>query len=337
MPYNQDTMKHNTTHWNVLVIGALLVCNFACVGAYAQEETNSAEYTTPKSKWMDPQPKHVGLMWNAGADIVSNYVWRGLYVGGLGVQADFMVGYGGLFLDMWWNVGATDWTFKTPYKPLGCALNPEVDMTIGFSRWGLTVMFMHMYYFDKYVGTNRYGEPERQIGDNSRYFDFGNHGPGEGGITQEWRIKYKVSSKLPLSFLWCTRTWGRDGYYQKDENGEYVSDANGDMILKRAYSSYFEINYDWKLPYEFTLSTAVGLTPWKSMYTGFQGDFAVNNVSVKLTRSWDLGKHLYMTGFANMMMNPYDLAIQANPSLGEVSVNGGRKVLWNVGCGFYFK
>ena len=177
-------MKNTLRNWNVLVIGALLVCNFVCASAYAQEaEVKTAE---PKSQWLDPYPKRIGLMWNAGADLVSNYIWRGLYVGGLGVQADFMVGYEGLWIDMWWNVGATDWTFKTKSIALNAALNPEVDMAIGFSRWGLTVMFMHMYYFDKYVNPNT-GIP--QTGNNSRYFDFGNYGLGEGGVTTEWRVK----------------------------------------------------------------------------------------------------------------------------------------------------
>ena len=78
-------MKNTLRNWNVLVIGALLVCNFVCASAYAQEaEVKTAE---PKSQWLDPYPKRIGLMWNAGADLVSNYIWRGLYVGGLGVQA----------------------------------------------------------------------------------------------------------------------------------------------------------------------------------------------------------------------------------------------------------
>ena len=310
-------MKNTPCKWNVLLIGALLVCNFACISAHAQEADDNM--IQPKSQWLDPYPKRMGLMWNVGADVVSNYIWRGLYVGGLGIQADFMVGYEGLFLDMWWNIGATDWTFKSRTLAHDIAFNPEVDMTIGFSRWGLTVLFMHMYYFDRIpdpiLGSQR--------GDNSRFFDFANHEPGGGGITTEWRVKYKVSSKLPLSILVCTRTWGRDGYYDA-LTGE----------LKRAYSTYIELGYDFKLPYELTLEARLGFTPAKSLYTGFRGDFAVNNASVKLIRAWDLSNHVYMTAFANMMLNPYDIATNAK---GLGSVNGGRQILWNVGCGFYLK
>ena len=75
--------------------------------------------------------------WNASAALTSNYIWRGLYCGGPSIQVDATVDYKGLFANVWWNVGATDWTFT--------ALNPEVDITLGYSRWGITVMYMHMY------------------------------------------------------------------------------------------------------------------------------------------------------------------------------------------------
>lgn len=318
----------NTIHRKVALLVGVLFLAFANLSAENTEKT--------KSKWLDEQPKHIGLTWNVSMDVVSNYVWRGLYVGGLGIQPDFSVGYGGAFIDMWWNIGAGDWTFKQPYGCTKTKMNPEVDMTIGFSRWGLTVMFMHMYYFDYYKNF------DGTISDNrSRYFNFDNTAPG-GGITQEWRIKYKVSSKLPLSILWCTRTWGRDGY-MIDGSGKQIScgdycgmtpEQQNACSTKRAYSSYLELGYDFSLPYDMTLEARLGMTPWKSMYTGFNGDFAVCNVSAKLLRTWNVCDHLNIVGFANLMLNPYDIANNAN---GNGSVNGGRQCLWNVGCTFALK
>jgi len=294
-----------------------------CIGIMASVSllfAEEAQQSEKKSLLPDYKQK-VGFTYGVGADIVSNYIWRGLYVGGLGVQADANVGYGGLFLDMWWNIGACDWTFQgtkngigynTPARARVDGFNPEVDMTIGFSRWGLTLMFMHMYYFDKYM-------TGKDAGQNSRYFDFGNHAPGDGGITQEWRIKYRVSDALPISILWCTRTWGRDGYIN----------SKGD--LQRAYSSYLELGYDINMPKNLCLEARVGMTPWKSMYTGFQGDFALCNVSAKLNWHKDLSEHCMMTAFANLMINPYDMAT-------NFSINGSRNpFLWNIGCGFYLK
>lgn len=276
---------------------------------------------TEKKSLLPDYSQKVGFTYSVGADLVSNYIWRGLYVGGLGIQADASVGYGGAFIDMWWNVGATDWSLGANAKGLPnaarAALNPEVDMTIGFSRWGLTVMFMHMYYFDQY-----------KDGTNSKYFDFGNHGRGEGGITQEWRVKYRVSDALPISILWCTRTWGRDGYYVPIYNS---LDIPVGLELKRAYSSYLELGYDFYFQHNLSLEARLGMTPWKSMYTGFQGDFAVCNLSAKLNWHKDISERCMMTAFANLMLNPYDMAT-------NYSINGpGNPFLWNVGCGFYLK
>ncbi|MCQ2330454.1 MAG: hypothetical protein MJZ55_00520 [Paludibacteraceae bacterium] len=284
---------------NVLKTGTLFACLFACAHTYAQGK--------------------VGLTYNVGVDVTANYIWRGMYAGGLGVQSDVSVGYGGLYVDMWWNIGAKDWTFQTtPANARVKGFNPEVDMSIGFSRWGLDVKFMHMYYFDTYSD----GTP-------SHYFDFKDPEDGVGGITTEWRIKYRVSDKLPLSILLCTRTWGRDGYFVEHEDGT--------QTRKRAYSSYIELGYDFRLPWEMTLATRVGMTPWKSLYTKYQADFAVVDVDVKLMRSWDIADKCRMNVFAELMLNPYDLSRMAADKEDYIPINGGRQCLWNVGCGFYLK
>ena len=294
------------------------------------------ENVQPKKSLLPDYSQKIGFTYGVGAGIVSNYIWRGLYVGGLGVQADANIGYGGLFLDMWWNFSACDWTFSkngfnVPSNTLAPGFNAELDMTIGFSRWGLTVMFMHMYYFD------RERNADGSLANTSRYFDFGNK--LAGGITQEWRIKYRVSDQLPLSILWCTRTFGRDGY-MVDASGTQISatqyynldaQAQGACTLKRAYSSYLELGYDIYMPKNLCLEARVGLTPWKSLYTGMQGDFAVCNVSAKLNWHKSISEHCLMTAFANLMINPYDMAT-------DYSINSSRNpFLWNIGCGFYLK
>lgn len=294
---------------NAIRTMALFLCLLAGARAYAQD-------TVPaKKKWLDDYPKHVGFTWNAQVKAVANYLWRGVYVGGLALQPSAQVGYGGLYLDMWWNIGSYDWTFKhNPANARVKGFNPEVDLTIGFSRWGLTVYYMHMYYFDTYNN----GDKTTYInGGNSRFFDFSN--PAQGGITQEWGLSYRVSDRLPLSILIATRTWGRDGY--TNDNGE----------RKRAYSTYIELGYDFSLPWQLMLEARLGMTPTKSIYTGYQTDFAVVNVSAKLSRSWQVSQHCDMNVFAQMMINPYDVSESLQKNTTYQSVNGGRQVLWNVG------
>ena len=143
----------------IAVIG-LVACVVLPLGAQVVESSNEVE-TIPTEK------KESLFSWSASALVTSNYIWRGLYVGGPSVQLDATVSYAGFFANMWWNVGATDWTFT--------GLNPEVDVTLGFSRWGLSVYYLHMYYFDRY-----------EDGQMSRYFDFRNQ--TKGGTTGEWRV-----------------------------------------------------------------------------------------------------------------------------------------------------
>lgn len=233
--------------------------------------------------------------WSASATLTSNYIWRGLYVGGPSLQVDATVSYAGVFANMWWNIGATDWTFT--------GLNPEVDLTIGYSRWGLTVLYMHMFYFDTYAD----GTP-------SRFFDFRNH--LKGGTTGEWRVSYRVSDRIPLSCLLAFRTFGRDGY---EQNGE----------LKRAYSTYIELGYDFDLTHDWLLAARLGVTPAKSMYTGYQGDFAVTLVGLNLQKQWNF-QHLSISTFANLMLQPWQ--VTKDNLILPIAQAGNQKLNLAVGC-----
>lgn len=213
--------------------------------------------------------------WSASATLASNYIWRGLYCGGASLQADATVSYYGVFANMWWNVGASDWAFTQ--------LNPEVDISIGFSRWGVTIYYIHMYYFDTYSDGKR-----------SRFFDMHNYAPGGGGTTGEWRVAYRVSDKIPLSILLACRTFGRDGYI--NSNGE----------LQRAYSSYIELGYDVNLSHDWEIDLRLGMTPAKSLYTGYQGNFAVCHLGAKLNKKWTIGRTC-MNAFAHVMLNPWQV------------------------------
>ena len=232
--------------------------------------------------------------WSTHAELDANYVWRGLYCGGLSLQAEAEVSYYGFFLNSWWNVGATDWEWgrKDATGKALTGFNPEVDMSLGYRYKGLTLMFMHMYYFDTYADGSR-----------SRYFDFGNHERGGGGITTEWRVIYRISDRVPLRLMWCTRTFGRDGYMYQG-------------VLKRAYSTYIEARYDQPLPCDVTLTGVIGLTPWKSMYTGFEKNFAVVNLQVGVSKAWKLSDHCSMDIGGAFVFNPASMQPLWNISAG---------------------
>ena len=169
---------------------------------------------------------------------------------------------------MWWNIGVTEWSFKT--------FEPEVDVSLGFARWGLDVFVLYVHNF------------------NCGFFDFNNY-PDKGNRF-EINARYTVSSKLPISVLWATRVAASDGYLN----------AAGDTV--RAYSSYAEISYTQKLPYDLSLYGAVGFSPWKSIYSYYQRDFVVNNVELRLRKDWTVSERCGLMLQGQVVLNPSAIA-----------------------------
>lgn len=272
---------------------------------------NSKIYSVAFILWLFVAPMYAQsdatkFSWSANATFTSNYLWRGLYCGGPSVQVDATVDYAGFFANIWWNVGATDWTFST--------FNPELDIMLGFSRWGLNINYLYCFYFDTYPD----GTP-------TRFFDFGNHPRGGGGTTGEWRVSYRVSDKIPLSLLVAFRTFGRDGYYEAiGREGD-----KAEMELKRAYSTYIQLAYDFDLTQDWLLAARVGITPAKSLYTRFEGNFAVTMVNLELTKTWQL-KYGSVAAFAEVMLQPWQLT--KDNLIKPIGEAGDQKLNLAVGC-----
>ena len=267
---------------------------------------------------MPLEKKESLFSWSASALVTSNYIWRGLYVGGPSVQLDATVSYAGLFANVWWNIGAGDWTFST--------LKPEVDVAIGFSRWGLSVYYLHCFYFDRYAD-----------GTMSRFFDFRNN--TQGGTTGEWRVIYnrpvytnKRGWTTSVNGLCAVRTFSRDGYY---------AEARGEEVWKRAYSTYIEVGVDQTWGQDWSLAARLGITPAKSIYTFYKGDFAVALVGLKLNKGWVLGERREARGdeamrragrldaFVHVMLQPWQ--VNKDNLILPISEAGGQKL--NVAVG----
>ena len=206
--------------------------------------------------------------YGAKATLQTTYLWRGLYAGGANIQASANVGYYGFYADMWWNIGVTDWRFNT--------FLPEVDITLGFSRWGLNVFILYIHNFD------------------CGFFDFANY--AYKGNRLELNARYTISQKIPLTFAWATRVGASDGYF--NEKGELV----------QAYSSYAEISYTQALPYDLALFGAVGISPWRSIYSFYERQFVVSNIELRLIKKWNIGKHTGVSLQGQISLNPSALA-----------------------------
>ena len=256
-----------------LLVGALPFIFIA--SAYAGETTESG---TQKPGLWDDYKKPVGFTYGASARIQANYLWRGIYAGGLNLQVDGTVGYGGLYATAWWNIGAMDWTFS--------AFEPEFDFLIGFNRWGLNAFLLYIHNF------------------NCRFFDFTNY--PDRGNRLEVDVSYTLSPKIPLTILWATRFGASDGYIVCR-----ATDPEHDVCVLdtvRAWSSYLELSYTQALPYGLSLYGAVGLTPWKSCYTLYEGDFAVNNIDIRLRKDWDIHERVGLMLQGELCLHPYFMA-----------------------------
>lgn len=254
--------------------------------------------TVSKNQWLDDYSQPVGLTYSAQATINAAYLWRGLYVGGMNLQTSASVGYGGLYVDLWWNIGTTDWRFNT--------FQPEVDVTIGFNRWGINASILLVHNF------------------NCGFFDFSNR-VGRGGNSLEASLRYTVSSKLPLSFLWATRVSATDGYINQ----------TGDTV--RAYSTYAELSYTHPLPYGLSIYGAIGITPWKSVYTGYQRDFAVQNIEIRIRKDWELSQRCGLRMQGALSINPSGLAADKTTAQWKPYTPDKQTINANILVGVYLK
>jgi len=266
----------------------------AVQAAAAQQATEESKET---NRWLDDYRQPVGFTYGAEAVLQTAYLFRGVYVGGANIQASANVGYGGLYAGLWWNIGVTDWTFRT--------FEPEVDVTIGFARWGMDVNLLYVHNFD------------------CAFFDFTNY--PSGGNSLELRASYTVSSKLPLRFLWATRVAASDGY---------VNDA-GDTV--RAWSSYAELSYTHRFAYGLSLHGAFGITPWKSRYTGFQRGFAFQLVELRLRKDWSVSEHCGLMLQGQLCINPSLLATDKASAQWHPADPWNQSINANIGFGVYLK
>ena len=86
-----------------------------------------------------------------GADIVSNYIWRGQDMGHVSLQPELSVGWKGLSLAAWGNVGLSD---KDD--------NREIDLTLSYETGGLS--FGIVDYWDDGAGKPYFYYKNNDIG-----------------------------------------------------------------------------------------------------------------------------------------------------------------------------
>lgn len=179
-------------------------------------------------------------------DLVSSYIWRGVYEAGPSLQPGLTLGIGNFTIAAWGSVDFTSSSYK------------EADLMLSYRLKNITFHLKDLY--DEGSASDR----NPQISRN--YFHFGTDSPHriEAGI--EWQ----VSRKVPITLSWYTILFGaRD------------VDTRG----RRCYSSYVEVAYPFTVK-TIDLKTGVGAAPWKTAGEGGAKGFAVKNVFINAGKLW---------------------------------------------------
>ncbi len=125
-----------------------------------------------------------GVKIDAGVDLVSSYVWRGLYQTGVSIQPSLSASLSGFTLEAW---GSTD--FSTDFK--------ELDFTLSYEIKGLCIGITDYWW----------------SGQGAPYFKY------EEQHLLEGAINYHFGEKFPLSLGWSTMFFGDQ---DKNEEGDHM-------------------------------------------------------------------------------------------------------------------
>ncbi len=223
----------------------------------------------------------VEFAYEAGADLVSAYLWRGQYNGGLSFQPEGLVGFDAkdgaiqFRAGAWANIGASDWKFKKDglaipdvYDP-NTYFVPEVDFIASVTAYGASLGYNAYYYCND--GSNH--TSELWIGYDFEHF-FGQH----------------------AYINWYTTVAG---------GGDLLPAPTllDPLRERQAYSTYIELGYDYTFEKPgLTIGAELGISPWESPIYG-NDKFAVTNISLKLTKEWEFDK-CTLDLYAQGMLNP---------------------------------
>lgn len=196
----------------------------------------------------------------AGAELTSQYVWRGMRTAGLQFQPEATMTIGNLSVNAWASFGAEDWGFHGDYK--------ELDLTLSYELGPVELSLTNYYYFSgRFIGTR-----------NALYDD---------GSQLEAGIKYTFPN-IPLYIAANTVIAGADGRLEVFSNLPVAP-------IKRAYSTYIEVGYEWGNEEKgWNYQVQAGFSPWKGMYGNYlKGGF--NNLTARVDKSWPIGNAQFYT------------------------------------------
>jgi len=219
----------------------------------------------------------------AGADIMSRYIWRGLNLGGSGpsIQPTLKL-----------NVGKGDHSFSIGgwgAYTFSATANQEVDLFASYTFKGLLTVMVTDYFF-----------PELNTGSKDEYF---NYSKDSTGHVFEGLIMFNGTEKIPFTFMVATNFYGNDSRKMKPESDSvFIEDGI-------QYSTYLEIGYKKRIK-TFDLNAFVGGTlnnPDEDMNeTGYYANTkaGLTNVGIKVAKNIPITEKYSLPVQAMMIANP---------------------------------
>ncbi len=258
-----------------IVFSLIIVLN--CISVFSQVE----EKNIPKEVIALDSIKGT---WDINVDLASRYIWRGQSWGG---DYPVLQLYGNYNVSEKFSLGF--WTtsnFKKEYYDKNGASKgyQELDFVLNYSPSDYLTVSLQDYYWPS---------TDRQEGVSNDFFNFGN----DGSQSVDLQFLFDFSEReLPLWATVSTLIAGNDFRY-KDEN-----DEKG----KQNFTTYIEFGYTYEAPLKTELAPVIGFViNNKAKYYTYadydQPSFV--NLGCKLSRDFELGKHLTMPVWLNYTYN----------------------------------
>lgn len=209
----------------------------------------------------------VEFAYEAGADIVSAYIWRGQYNGGLSFQPEALVGFNALDGNLefrggvWANLGASDWMFKSDGVGIPDVYNPntyfvpEVDFIASVTAYGASLGYNAYYYCND--GSNHTSE-----------------------LWAGYNFSHAFGQYAGAYINWYTSIAGGG-------DAKPAPTITDPVAMRQAFSTYIELGYDYTFEDQgLTLGAQIGISPWESPIYGNE-KFNVVNLSLKINKEWE--------------------------------------------------
>jgi len=214
--------------------------------------------------WIHAQENPNKAKINLGADIVSNYIWRGMAADqSVNIQPYLSLGVGNFTLGAW-----ASGNFTGTYK--------EFDLFAAYTIKQFTITV-----------TDYMWSP--QI-DMMPYFDYNNETTGHYFETS---VAYKGAESFPISVMAATMVYGADKQTEIDE-------TTLDTTISNNYSTYVELGYSFQLN-GYRLDPVLGFTTGEGLYGT---SFGVTNLGVSGFRSIKFSDKFELPMKASIIFNP---------------------------------